>query len=189
MSTYLALCGSSRQGSHNFKTVSAITARLKALGGYITTIDLGALDIPIYNGDLEASDGLPGGVVTLRSGLREHAGLIVGCPEYNGFMTPLLLNAIDWATRSDKATPDLSPFRDRPTLICSASPGGFGGSRAGQQLRTLLTGIGCLVIPDQFSVPGAAGAFDDDGHLMDKQLGDRADLVARRFNDFTQRNG
>ncbi|MDA1300453.1 MAG: NAD(P)H-dependent oxidoreductase [Proteobacteria bacterium] len=188
MSTYLALCGSARQDSLNFKAVSTILGRLDDLGGTTTMVDLGQLGIPLYHGDLEASQGLPHGVVTLRRQLSEHQGLIIGCPEYNGFMTPLLLNAINWATRSAQATPELSPFKDRPTLICSASPGGFGGARAAQHLRTMLSGMGCLVIPDVFSVAGASHAFDEDGQLQDERLGNRADQIAQRFSEFTHRN-
>jgi chromate reductase len=120
--------------------------------------------------------------------LHETDGLVIGCPEYNGYITPLLLNTIDWSTRSSEGGADLSAFRDRPVLITSASPGAMGGARAMTQLRSFLGGIGCLVLPDNFAVGGAMSAFDETGAFIDDKLQQRADGIAQRFDEFARRN-
>ena len=47
MTSVLAFSGSSRKGGFNQMTVNAVTAGLEN----VTHLDLGSLDLPIYNGD------------------------------------------------------------------------------------------------------------------------------------------
>jgi chromate reductase len=56
---YLALNGSTREGSVNQKTVDAVAASLRGLPADVTAITLKDFEMPLYNGDLEQSAGLP----------------------------------------------------------------------------------------------------------------------------------
>ena len=160
---------------------------LETTGAEVTRISLRDYPAPIYDGDLEADEGQPDGVQRFRALLADHDGLLIGCPEYNGFMTPLLINTIDWATRSPEAQPDTSLFRGKSLLIVSSAPGSLAGVRASTHLRTMLTGIGCLLCPESFAVPAGFKAFADDGTLLDEKLTQRAATIAGSFHEFTQR--
>ena len=149
MTSILAFSGSNRKGAYNQMAVNALAGSLDQ----VTHLDLGSLELPIYNADEEAADGLPAGAAKLRTLLSEHEAWIIGCPEYNGFMTPLLMNAINWGTRSPGGVPDLSCFQNKVVLIASTSPGALGGLRAATHLKTMLSGIGAFVLPDTFTVP------------------------------------
>ncbi len=174
----LAFSGSSRKDSFNQMAVNAVT---DCLSCEVTSISLKELKLPIYDGDDETANGLHEGARTLRSLLSEHDGVVVGSPEYNGFMTPLLINAIDWATRSEEGAPDLSCFADKIFLIASTSPGALGGLRSATHLRTMLSGIGAIVSPDLFVVPTSAKSFDEQGKLTADPLKARAQQVADRL--------
>ncbi len=184
MSKILAISGSNRQDSFNQMTVNVIAA---ALTSEVTHLSLKSLALPIYDGDLEENEGQPSGAKTLREAVASHDGVVVGNPEYNGFMTPLLLNAINWATRSAEAAPDLSPFTAKPVLITGTSPGSLAGMRSAQHLRTFLAGIGCNVMPTTFSVPSSFKSFDAAGSLTDEKLSERANQVAAAFEEFVTR--
>ena len=119
--------------------------------------------------------------------MQENTGLIITCPEYNGFMTPLLVNTIDWCTRSENASVDLSGFADKTILIASASPGPGGASRANTHLRTMLSGIGSIVFPQTLTVPAAYNAFDDQGEFVDESMAKRAERLIKNFVRFTNR--
>ena len=185
MTKLLALCGSSRNGSFNQRALAVLADLARDADADVETIDLAGLALPIYNADLETKHGLPQGAHTLREKLSSANGLMVGCPEYNGFITPLLLNAIDWATRSAEARPDLSPFANKVALISSASPGGFGGMRAAGHLRTLLSGIGCIVLPQGFVLPSAAQGFSEDGKFAADAMNKRAVQVVKALIDLS----
>ena len=187
MTQLLALSGSSRRGSFNSQLAALLASLAEQAGAGVSAVHLGDLDIPIYNGDLEQHDGLPEAVRSLKAALQNSAGLIITCPEYNGFMTPLLINAIDWCTRSEEASPDLSGFTDKTVLIASASPGPGGGGRANAHLRTMLSGIGAIVLPQSLTVPAAHNAFDDNGQFQDAAMTRRAERMVKKFIELTAR--
>lgn len=83
----LAISGSSRQGSLNKQLLDAAINVARTLGADVTLIDLRALALPIYDGDLETTAGLPDGCVALKQALAGHDALLLASPEYNGFFT------------------------------------------------------------------------------------------------------
>lgn len=87
--------------------------------------------------------------------------LVLVTPEYNGSVSGLLANAVDWLSRPHRA----SVLHTKPVLVLSASPSPSGGARAAGQLRAALTRIGATVLPAGLSVPAAhfrLGASDPD---------------------------
>lgn len=186
MSRILAFSGSSRTASYNKHMLDLLVAEAASEGADVTTVDLGELDMPIYNGDLEAAHGLPEGAQQLRGLLLDHQGLLIGCPEYNGFITPLLLNSIDWASRTGKGGVDITPWMNKTVAIASASPGPFGGMRSAGHLRTLLAGIGCLVLPFSLAVSNAADAFDESGNFKDERVRKRGQQLVERLVAVTE---
>lgn len=187
MARFLAFCGSARAASFNQRVLDVMSDAVEAAGAEVTRISLRDVGAPLYDGDLEADSGLPDGIVSLRSSIADSDGLLVGCPEYNGYMTPLLLNALNWSTRSEAAAPDLSPFQNKLVVITSTSPGALGGMRASRELRNFLTGIGAMVLPQGFSVPRAMAAFDDAGKLTDERAGTQAKAIAAQLVDLAGR--
>ena len=187
MPQLLVLSGSSRSESLNTKLATCVGAAVVRQGAEVQMVNLDVFELPIYNGDLEQSSGLPDAAKRLKQLLLSSAGIVVACPEYNGFMTPLLLNAIDWCTRSEKGSGDLSAFADKPVLVISASPGPGGGSRANSHLKTMLSGIGSFVFPATLTVPVAHKAFTETGEFSDASMAQRAERLVTRFVQFTDR--
>ena len=126
--------------------------------------------MPIYCGDIEVNDGPPSNARKLKALMGVHTGIFIASPEYNASFSPLLKNAIDWVSHvKDDGEAPLQVYKSRVFAVGSASPGGMGGLRGLSQLRLVLeTGLGALVLPDQFVVPKAVDAFDENGHLKNK---------------------
>jgi NAD(P)H-dependent FMN reductase len=76
-----------------------LAAKARDLGAEVTLVDLADYSIPLYDGDLESTGGLPENALRLRQLMLEHDALLISCPEYNGSITPLLKNTIDWTSR------------------------------------------------------------------------------------------
>ena len=168
----LVFAGSARRDAYSRKLAAAVVPLLESAGGKVTRVELGDLDLPMYHGDLEAEKGLPANVRKLQLLLADHNALLIATPEYNGSMTPLMLNAIDWASRPDKDNPTTSGgaiFAGKPAAIIGSSPGALGGMRSLFHLRDLLGYLGMLVIPQQLAVGKAHEAFAADGTFVDKK--------------------
>ncbi|MGI9419834.1 MAG: NADPH-dependent FMN reductase [Geminicoccaceae bacterium] len=165
----LAFAGSTREGSFNKKLVNVVAEGARDAGAEVTVIDLREFPLPLYDGDLEATGGLPENARRLRALFMEHQGLLISSPEYNGGMSAVLKNAIDWVSRSEGDEPGLAAYRDKVAGLVSASPGGLGGLRGLVHVRQILTNIGVLVIPQQHALGGAGQAFGDDGMLTDSK--------------------
>ncbi len=161
----LVVPGSVRTGSWNLKLAHAAAAWLRGQGAAATVTDLRALALPVYDGDLEAAEGVPPGAKTLVDTIAAHDALVVVSPEYNAFPPPLLINAIDWASRLPEHK---AAMGGKPTALFSASPGALGGVRSLISLRNFLTlNPGLLVLPQQFALSAADKAFGADGALVD----------------------
>jgi NAD(P)H-dependent FMN reductase len=188
MSTRIvALAGSARRESFNVKLIRVAARGIEKAGGECTVLDLREFGLPIYDGDLEAEAGLPEGAVRLREIFSSHQGLLVSTGEYNGSITPLLKNAIDWISRSPKATPDLSPYQGKIAALLSASPGPLGGMRGLGVVRALLGNIGVTVLPDQITLRQAHSAFDETGDLADEKQRERVEALGRKLVEWTAR--
>src|SRR5262245_60812982 len=161
----LAFAGSTREGSFNKKLVRIAAAGARAAGAEVSTLDLRDLPLPLYDGDLEARDGLPENAKKLKELMVAHQGFLISSPEYNSSVTGVLKNAIDWASRPAPGEPSLVAFTGKAAALMSASPGALGGLRGLVHLRAILSNINVLVLPDQVAVPLAGEAFVDDGTL------------------------
>ena len=65
----LVLSGSERQGSFNKRLAAAAAQFAQRAGAQVTPLDLRALAMPLYDGDLEKAQGVPDGARTLRDAL------------------------------------------------------------------------------------------------------------------------
>ncbi|MEO7298696.1 MAG: NAD(P)H-dependent oxidoreductase [Verrucomicrobiota bacterium] len=165
----LAFAGSTRKDSLNKKLVQLAAQHSRDAGAEVTLIDLRDLPMPLYDGDLEATGGIPENGKKFKNLLRDHAGLLISSPEYNSSISGVLKNAIDWASRpeTDNETP-LVCFKGKVVALMSASPGGLGGLRGLVHVRAILGNIGVIVLPDQLSISSANDAFDASGKLKDE---------------------
>ncbi|MEQ9552281.1 NADPH-dependent FMN reductase [Coleofasciculus sp. G2-EDA-02] len=186
----LAFAGSSRETSWNKKLVQIAVAGAKEAGAQVTYLDFRDLPMPLYDQDAEEKEGIPETVLKFKQLMKAHQGLLIASPEYNSSISPLLKNAIDWASRPEPGGPSLalSCFRDKVAVLMSTSPGGIGGLRGLVHVRAILGNIGVLVLPDQKAIPNAYQAFDQNGNLIDetqqaavKQLGSKLATVLAKL--------
>lgn len=168
MTKILAFAGSSRKQSINKKLVKIAALAAEKEGGNVTVIDLADFPMPIFNQDLEAEQGMPEKAAEFKKLLVEHDGFLIASPEYNSAFSPLLKNAIDWASRAESDDePPLLAYKGKYAAIMAASPGALGGLRGLVFLRMLLANIGVTVLPEQQAIPKAFKAFSEQGSLVD----------------------
>ena len=126
----------------------------------------------------------------LKALLKNADVVLFACPEYNGSITPLLKNAIDWASRPVPDEPPLAAFKGKIACLMSASPGGLGGIRGLVHVRDIVGNIGMHVLTEQVMISAAMKAFDEEDQLTDDSkldqiasLVDKAIDMAARLKD------
>ncbi len=177
----LAFAGSLRKGSLNKKAASAAAALARAAGAEVTLIDLADYPLPVYDGDLEEREGLPEGARRLKALFKEHDGLLISAPEYNGSIPGPLKNAIDWVSRAEEGEKPLAAFAGKTGAVMSASPGALGGLRGLAVLRAVLEGLGVMLVPQQVAVSAAHEAFAEDGSFKDPRRAAAVQAMVERL--------
>jgi NAD(P)H-dependent FMN reductase len=162
----VALSGSLRRASFNTALLRA--ARSVAPAG--VEIEIATLHgVPLYDGDVEATSGVPEVVQRLKDVLRQANGVLIASPEYNGSIPGVLKNGIDWMSRppSDIA----KVFGKRPVGLIGATPG-RGGTRLAQAAwLPVLRQLGMVpFFESSLFLDGAREKFDEAGQLVDAKI-------------------
>jgi len=185
----LVFAGSARTGSLNKKLAGAAAEALRSAGAGVTLIDLADYPMPLYDGDLEAREGVPPSARKLKDLFIAHQGLLIASPENNASVSALLKNALDWISRQDGSESGLVPYQDKVAALAGASPGALGGLRGLTHLRAILQTLNVLVLSEQFALGRAHEAFNADGSLKDGKQQAALAAVAKKLNGVCARLG
>lgn len=180
----LAFAGSLRKDSYNKKLVKIAIRGAEKAGAEVTYLDLADLPLPIYNEDIETSQGLPANALKLKELMFNHDGFLISAPEYNSSISGVLKNAIDWASRqATKEEVYLSCFIGKVAGIMSASPGQLGGLRGLVTVRSILENIHTLVLTEQKSISSAMDAFTPEGNLKDPKQQEAVEKIGKSLTE------
>ncbi|MFC5741108.1 NADPH-dependent FMN reductase [Dyella tabacisoli] len=138
--------------------------------------------LPLFDQDVEEL-GDPEPVAAFKQAIADADGLLLACPEYNGGISGVLKNAIDWASRSGKSR-STAPLAGKLVCIMGASPGITGTVRAQDQLRLVLRRAGAQTEPQ-----GEVLVFQAHTKIVDGRLNDERtrDALARHLQGYAAR--
>ena len=180
MTTILGISGSLRQGSYN--TALLRTASTLMPAGIVLTVET-IKGIPLYDGDLEASDGIPAEVSRLKDAIAAADGLLIATPEYNNSMPGVLKNAIDWFSRPPEDIKRV--FGGKPVAVMGASPGGFGTILSQNAWLPVLRTLGTRPwFEGRLMVSRANKVFDDKGAMTDSAIQEQLVRFLAGFSQF-----
>lgn len=156
----LGLSGALRTGSTNSALLRE-AARLYGADSYVEA----DLNLPLYDGDLEDEDGIPEAVNRLVAQIAAADAVLISTPEYNGAVTGVLKNALDWISRhKDK------PMVGKPTALMSAAAGRAGGVRAQTMLRSCLVAFRPrITLAPEIGIADSGNAFDAEGRFVSER--------------------
>ncbi len=156
MAYIFGLSGSLRAESTNTKLLRAAA---KEYGGAFVE---GSARVPLYDGDLEASEGVPEAVKMLAEQIAGAEAILISTPEYNKGISGVLKNALDWVSRSEG-----TPWADKPVAIMSATAGRAGGERAQFDLRLCMMPFRTRLIQGpEVLLANSSEQFAEDGTLL-----------------------
>jgi NAD(P)H-dependent FMN reductase len=173
----VGLSGSLRKGSYN-------TALLNAAAGMMpgdAEIDVRSIrGIPLYDGDVEAAEGIPAPVATLKDAVAAAAGLLLVTPEYNNSIPGVFKNAIDWLSRPPADIKRV--FGGKAVALIGASPGAFGTILSQNAWLPVLRTLGAeLWTGQRLMVSRAGSVFDAQGNLADPKIAEQLRSYVQGF--------
>jgi chromate reductase, NAD(P)H dehydrogenase (quinone) len=178
---FLLFAGSLRKESLNKKLITIIHAYLDNQAIQNELIDLVNFTVPVYNGDIETSTGIPQEIHNLAKLIQQTDALIIATPEYNGSISSPLKNTVDWLSRCKPM-----PFAGKHLLLASASPAVFGGVRGAWHSRVPFEILGVHVFPTMFSVALADKQFDSENKLIDQKIDDKLKKLVNQFVEYVK---
>ena len=149
---------SNRRDSINCKLAQAL-ARLGAgkFDASFARID----NLPMFNQDNEGN--LPPEVVRFKNELARADGVLIVTPEHDRSIPAALKNAIDWGARPWGK----NSWTGKPAFITGTSPGAIGSALAQQHLRSVMTGLGMILLGGEAYVTFRPNLIDEHGAIGD----------------------
>lgn len=172
-----------RKDSYNKKLIR-IAAEIvqKQPGCTVELSEFNDFPMPMYDGDLEASQGIPEGVLKLAQKINTADAVIIASPEYNGSIPGTFKNAIDWLSRINPV-----PLAKKQVCLIGASPGNFAAVRGNIHARVPFHVLGTYLYPDYFGLARAHEAFDDKGQFKDVKQTERLTALLSEFLRYASR--
>jgi chromate reductase, NAD(P)H dehydrogenase (quinone) len=182
MTTIIGIAGSLRSSSFNAALLRA-AAKLAPNG---VTVEIGSIkEIPLYDGDKEAAEGIPKAVAELKERIAVVNGLLLATPEYNNSMPGVFKNAIDWLSRPPSDTPRI--FGNRPVAVMGASPGGFGTVLAQNAWLPVLRTLGMRPwFGSKLLVSRVGNVFNEAGEIVDEGVHEQVRRFVHGFVEFVK---
>jgi NAD(P)H-dependent FMN reductase len=182
MTKLLGISGSLRRGSLNTLLLQAAAQQLpEGVSLAIHTLH----DIPLYDGDFEAAEGIPLGVTRLKELIATADGMVLATPEYNNGIPGVFKNAIDWASRPPADARRV--FAGRPVALMGASPGGFGTILSQNAWLPVLRTLGTEPwFGGRLLLSRANTVFDTAGKLTDTAIQQQLRQFMLGFTEFVR---
>lgn len=178
MTTLAVFVGSLRDDSLNKK----LAKNLEELAPEGTRFDYVDLNLPLFNGDDEASN-FPEAAKIVKQKVEAADGVLIVTPEYNRSVPGVLKNAIDWASRPWGQ----NSFDGKPVALTGATDGPIGTAVAQSDLRHIAGYLNMrLVGQPELYFNFASTKLDENGKVTDDYRDQVRDFISS-FVAFVQK--
>jgi NAD(P)H-dependent FMN reductase len=183
MVTIVGISGSLRKHSFN---AGLLRAAAEAIPDGCTLAIESIKGIPLYNADVEETEGIPPAVGHLKESIAAADGLLMVTPENNNSIPGVFKNAIDWLTRPPEDRQRI--FGNLPIGLMGATPGNFGTAFSQYAWLPVCRVLGTQVWSGKLMwISGAMKKFDEEGNLVDDGVMKQLTTYMNGFVDFVKR--
>ncbi len=171
----LAFAGSNSSQSINLKLVKHSLTYFK--DAEINLLNLNDFEMPIYSMDREKRNEFPKEAHLFIEQITNCDCIIVSLAEHNRTYTVAFKNIFDWCSRIDAKY-----FKNKPMLLMSTSPGGFGGGNVMAAAKGIFPNFAAEVV-ETFSLPSFTKNFDDATGITNPELKTEFESKITKFKE------
>jgi len=157
----LAFAGSTSSTSINRELVKFVLKNFQ--DDEINLIDLNDFDMPVFSVDREKK-GFPDEAHKFLKLIEDNDVIICSLAEHNRSYSAAFKNVFDWASRIN-----VKVFQNKPMLLMSTSPGGYGGGNVMNTAKTFFPQFGADV-KETFSLPKFYENFDLETGVINPEM-------------------
>lgn len=169
------ILGTARPGNYTGKALALVIDELEKAVGEVTAFDPANRTLG-FPGEAPTADALK-----LQETLKGATGVVLATPEYHGSFSGMLKLIIE-----NMGFP--SALAGKPVSLLGVASGRIGAIKSLEQLRSVCSHVGAIVLPGPVSVAGVNRLFDDDGQCLDPAVEKQIRGVATGLMDFIHRS-
>ena len=173
----VAIQGSPRPGSYTEKALALVLDELKTENDMeIISINPVSLKLP-FPGAGAPSEGSK----FMEGAISSATGVVLATPEYHGSFSSLMKLAIE-----NMGFP--SVLAGKPVALLGVAAGRIGAIKSLEQLRSVCSHVGAIVLPGPVSVANVQHVFDTEGRCLDKETEKAIRGVAHSLVEYIHQN-
>ena len=171
-----AILGSVHPDSYTSKALQLAIDELDSHGNFTTTlIDPGTINLP-FPGQQESAD-----TQTIKETVINSMGVILATPEYHGGFSSVIKLVIE-----NLGFP--SVLSGKPVALLGVASGQIGAIKSLEQLRSVCSHVGAIVLPGPVSVPNVQKVFDAEGKCLDQSVEKRIRRLSTDLMEYINNN-
>ncbi|MCA9739979.1 MAG: NAD(P)H-dependent oxidoreductase [Deferribacteres bacterium] len=167
------LLGTSRPGNYTGKALAIVQDQLQKMANVEPIeIDPARLQLPFPGQKSETGDEK-----WLQQAVKNATAVILATPEYHGSFaatTKLMLENMGFP----------SALRGKPVALLGVAAGQIGAIKSLEQLRSVCSHVGALVLPGPVSIANVKSVFDESGACRDAKVDQRLRGLAAQLVDY-----
>jgi FMN reductase len=173
----VAIKGSVRPGNFTSKALALVTDEIeKNENVNVEVIDPGAMNLPFPGTNGKSED-----IKILKEKVASASGVIFATPEYHGSfssITKLIIENLGYP----------SVLSGKPIALLGIAGGKIGAIKSLEQLRSVCSHVGALVLPGPVSVAKVRELFDEEGNCLDEKTEKYIRRLATSLMDYNHKN-
>ncbi len=172
----VAVKGSVRPGNYTSKALALVIDEIERY----PDIELDVVDPATMSLPLPGTDGRSPDAKRLKEVVSRATGIVMATPEYHGGYSSVIKLVIE-----NLGFP--SVLAGKPVALLGVAAGRIGAIKALENLRSVCSHVGALVLPGPVSVARVREVFDEDGRCQDEQIEAQIRTVATNLIDYIER--
>jgi NAD(P)H-dependent FMN reductase len=171
MRKLVCICGTSRPGNFSSHALAVIMDELKQRGEAFELFDAASLQLNFPGFEVTAD------AERMSAAVRAADGVIFCGPEYHGSisaMSKLILENMGFP----------SALKSKPMALAGVADGRIGAIKSLEQMKSICSHIGAILVPGAISVAGVQTVFNEQGECLDAGTEKALRSVAAGMLDF-----